>query len=159
MGRLSGASAVILEDVPAHRVSRELLAALPFYVEEQGGGLWMVGGKFSFGSGGYFESPIDPLLPVSMELRQEHRKLAVALAVVLDRSGSMGGWKMVAARRAPSSSSFSKTNFLFSAFQIGRGVDLRKARRVLGEMLEPVFVARAIDDDDAVAGPCDIREL
>lgn len=90
VGRLSGASAVILEDVPAHRVSRELLAALPFYVEEQGGGLWMVGGKFSFGSGGYFESPIDPLLPVSMELRQEHRKLAVALAVVLDRSGSMG---------------------------------------------------------------------
>jgi Mg-chelatase subunit ChlD len=89
VGRLSGAAAVILEDVPAHRLSRELLAALPFYVQSQGGGLWMVGGKFSFGAGGYFESPLDPLLPVSMELRQEHKKLAVALAVVLDRSGSM----------------------------------------------------------------------
>src|SRR5205085_999138 len=29
------------------------------------------------------------ILPVSMELRQEHRKLALAIVVVLDRSGSM----------------------------------------------------------------------
>ena len=40
----------------------------------------MAGGKFSFGSGGYFESPIDPLLPVSMELREDHRTLSVAMA-------------------------------------------------------------------------------
>jgi hypothetical protein len=50
----------------------------------------MVGGKHSFGSGGYFQSSVDPLLPVSMELKNEHRKLTVALAIVLDRSGSMG---------------------------------------------------------------------
>ena len=43
----------------------------------------------NFGSGGYFESSIDPLLPVSMELKNEHRKLAVAMAIVMDRSGSM----------------------------------------------------------------------
>ncbi len=49
----------------------------------------MAGGKQSFGSGGYFQSAVDPLLPVSMELRMEHRKLAVALAIVMDRSGSM----------------------------------------------------------------------
>lgn len=50
----------------------------------------MIGGKYSFASGGYFGSPVEPLLPVSMELKQEHRKLAVALAIVMDRSGSMG---------------------------------------------------------------------
>ena len=50
----------------------------------------MAGGKQSFGSGGYFDSAIDPLLPVSMELKTEHRKLAVAMAIVMDRSGSMG---------------------------------------------------------------------
>ena len=49
----------------------------------------MTGGKQSFGSGGYFGSPVDELLPVSMELRTEHRKLAVAMAIVMDRSGSM----------------------------------------------------------------------
>lgn len=88
-GRLTGARVVVFEDVPASAVPRETIEALPFYVEAQGGGLLMVGGKSSFGSGGYFESAIDPLLPVSMELREEHRKLSVALGIVLDRSGSM----------------------------------------------------------------------
>ena len=49
----------------------------------------MTGGQRSFGPGGYFKSPLDPLLPVSMELRQEHRKLSLAIVVALDRSGSM----------------------------------------------------------------------
>ncbi|MFY7817297.1 MAG: VWA domain-containing protein [Akkermansiaceae bacterium] len=89
-GKLSGTRAVILNNVPAHEVPKAFLEALPFYVYEQGGGLMMAGGDRSFGSGGYFESAIDPLLPVSMELKSEHRKLAVALAIVMDRSGSMG---------------------------------------------------------------------
>ena len=89
VGQLAGAKAVILNNVPAYRLPSEFLSALDFYVNSQGGGLLMAGGKFSFGSGGYFGSAIDPLLPVSMELRTEHRKLAVAMAIVLDRSGSM----------------------------------------------------------------------
>jgi uncharacterized membrane protein len=87
--RLSGARAVILNNVPAYQIPPDFLAAIDFFVQEQGGGLLMVGGKFSFGSGGYFKSSIDDLLPVSMELRTEHRKLAVAMAIVMDRSGSM----------------------------------------------------------------------
>jgi hypothetical protein len=88
-GRLSGAKAVIFNNVPAHEVPQDFLDALDFFVREQAGGFLMVGGKHSFGSGGYFQSSIDPLLPISMELKTEHRKLAVALAIVLDRSGSM----------------------------------------------------------------------
>lgn len=49
----------------------------------------MIGGKTSFAAGGWFGSAVDPLLPVSMELKQEHRKLALAMAIVMDRSGSM----------------------------------------------------------------------
>ena len=90
IGMLSGARGVILNNVPAYDLPGEFLAALDFYVRGQGGGLLMAGGKQSFGSGGYFQSAVDGLLPVSMELRSEHRKLAVAMAVVLDRSGSMG---------------------------------------------------------------------
>ncbi|MDX2227594.1 MAG: VWA domain-containing protein [Verrucomicrobiae bacterium] len=89
LGQLTGAKAVILNNVPAYKLPPDFLRAIPFYVKAQGGGLLMAGGKFSFGSGGYFQSPVDELLPVSMELRQEHRKLAVAMAIVLDRSGSM----------------------------------------------------------------------
>ena len=88
-GSLSGVRAVIFNNVPAHQVPPEFVGALDFYVREQGGAVMMCGGRSSFGSGGWFDSPLDPLLPVSMELRKEHRKLRVAMAVILDRSGSM----------------------------------------------------------------------
>jgi hypothetical protein len=88
-GLLSGARAVILNNVPAYQIPPDFLSAIDFFVRHQGGGLLMVGGKYSFGSGAYFKSSIDDLLPVSMELRTEHRKLAVAMAIVMDRSGSM----------------------------------------------------------------------
>ncbi len=88
-GLIAGARAVILNNVPAHEIPTDFMKSLDFFVREQGGGLLMAGGEHSFGSGGYFQSPIDALLPVSMELKSEHRKLAVALAIVIDRSGSM----------------------------------------------------------------------
>ncbi|MES2661221.1 MAG: vWA domain-containing protein [Verrucomicrobiota bacterium] len=88
-GLIAGARAVILNNVPAHEVPTDFMKSLDFFVREQGGGLLMAGGEYSFGSGGYFQSPIDSLLPVSMELKSEHRKLSVALAIVMDRSGSM----------------------------------------------------------------------
>ena len=89
VGALSAAKVVVLNNVPAYQLPNEFMAAMNFFVNEQGGGLIMVGGKHSFASGGYFGSPVEALLPVSMELKQEHRKLAVAVAIVLDRSGSM----------------------------------------------------------------------
>lgn len=89
VGSLAGAHAVILNNVAAWDLPSEFLAALPFYVRDQGGGLLITGGQHSFGSGGYFGSPISDLLPVSMELRQEHRTRAIAMAIALDRSGSM----------------------------------------------------------------------
>jgi hypothetical protein len=88
-GKLAGARAVIFNNIPAHEVPTDFQKSLDFYVREQGGGFLMAGGERSFGSGGYFQSDLDPLLPVSMELKSEHRKLSVALAIVLDRSGSM----------------------------------------------------------------------
>lgn len=89
VGVLSGAEAVILDNVPAYELDADFVKALDFFVTAQGGGLAMIGGKTSFAAGGWFGSAIDPLLPVSMELKQEHRKLAVAMAIVMDRSGSM----------------------------------------------------------------------
>jgi len=86
---LAGAKAVIFNNVPAHEIPNDFMKSLDFFVRDQGGGFLMVGGERSFGAGGYFQSPIDELLPVSMELKNEHRKLSVALAMALDRSGSM----------------------------------------------------------------------
>jgi Mg-chelatase subunit ChlD len=81
--------AVILEDVPAGAAGPQALGALVRLVDDLGGGLLVTGGQASFGVGGYFKSVLDPYLPVSMEVKNEHRKLSLAMAVVLDRSGSM----------------------------------------------------------------------
>jgi len=89
VGDLAGARAIVINNVPATHVPSDLLASLDSWVRVQGGGLLMAGGEYSFGSGGYFRSSLDALLPVSMELREEHRMLSVAMAIVMDRSGSM----------------------------------------------------------------------
>jgi hypothetical protein len=98
-GQLTGCRAVILNNVPAWEVPADFLASLNFFVNAQGGGLLMAGGKKSFGAGGYFRSSIDELLPISMELKKDQKKLAAAMVIVMDRSGSMaapvgGGTKM-----------------------------------------------------------------
>ena len=81
--------AVILENVPASQVGPQALAALARFATDIGGGLMVTGGGGSFGVGGYFKSSLDAYLPVSMEIKNEHRKLSLAMVVALDRSGSM----------------------------------------------------------------------
>lgn len=88
-GMLSGCRGVIINNVPSWEIPSAFLASLDFFVTAQGGGLLMAGGKRSFGAGGYFRSSIDELLPVSMELKKDQRKLVSSMAIVLDRSGSM----------------------------------------------------------------------
>lgn len=85
----AGVSAVVLEDVGAAELGSGALAALAGWVHDGGGGLLLTGGRSSFGTGGYFGSELADVLPVSMELRREHRKLRLAMVLSLDRSGSM----------------------------------------------------------------------
>ena len=86
---LSQFSAVIIENVPAGQIGMSGMETLASWVEETGSGLAMTGGQKSYGPGGYFKSPLERVMPVSMEMRREHRKLSVAVVVALDRSGSM----------------------------------------------------------------------
>ena len=85
---LSRFRALVLENVEARRLGGHM-RSIATWVRDHGGGLLMTGGHGSFGIGGYYLSPVEDVLPVSMELRQEHRKLSMAMAVALDRSGSM----------------------------------------------------------------------
>ncbi len=88
--QLSRYCGIVIENVPSTQIGvlgMELMAA---WLKETGSGLMMTGGKNAYALGGYYQSPLDPILPVSMELRKEHRKLAVAVAVLMDCSGSMG---------------------------------------------------------------------
>ena len=90
MELLDDVRCVVLENVAATEFDRDELLTLARYVEDGGGGLLVTGGRRSFGLGGYHKSPLDPVLPVSLDVKVEHRRARMALAVVLDRSGSMG---------------------------------------------------------------------
>jgi uncharacterized membrane protein len=59
------------------------------YVRDHGGGLVMLGGEESFGVGGYYRTPVEEALPVTMEARQKVEIPSLAVVLVIDRSGSM----------------------------------------------------------------------
>ncbi|MFI4916186.1 MAG: VWA domain-containing protein [Phycisphaerales bacterium JB060] len=80
---------VILEGVGADEISSSAQEMLATFVTELGGGLIMVGGQRSFGSGGWIGSPVEALLPVHLDLPQQVQTPEVAIAIVLDNSGSM----------------------------------------------------------------------
>ncbi|MBX7099056.1 MAG: VWA domain-containing protein [Myxococcaceae bacterium] len=90
MAALEGVGAVVLEDVEASRLTEDGLHVLAQYVREAGGGLVMTGGRHAFGEGGYRKSPVEDVLPVSLEVREEQRKAAVAISIIMDCSCSMG---------------------------------------------------------------------
>lgn len=89
LAELSNYSGVIFENIAAGSIGVSGMEMLAAWVEDSGAGFMMTGGKNSFAPGGYFKSPLERILPVSMELKKEHRKFDLAIVIVLDRSGSM----------------------------------------------------------------------
>ena len=92
--------AVMLSDIPATAMSLSQMNLLRTYVSELGGGFIMLGSEQSFGLGGYFKTPIEDILPVYCDLQKEQEKPSLAICLVIDRSGSMGGQKMELAKDA-----------------------------------------------------------
>lgn len=86
---LSNYSGVLIEDISAEQIGNAGMENIAAWVVKTGAGFMMTGGKNAYGPGGYFKSPLEAIMPVSMELRKEHRKLALAVVVAMDRSGSM----------------------------------------------------------------------
>ena len=90
LAELAGYDSVILVNVNAKDLSPRKMAALESYVRDLGGGLVASGGPDSFGMGGYFRTPLESLLPVDMQIKDQERFPAVSMVLVIDRSGSMG---------------------------------------------------------------------
>ena len=97
---LNNFEAVLLSDVSASAMSVNQMNLLRAYVSDLGGGLIMLGSEQSFGLGGYFKTPIEEILPVYCDLQKEQEKPSLAICLVIDRSGSMGGQKMELAKDA-----------------------------------------------------------
>ena len=89
-------AAIILSDVEAKTMTPVEMEALAIYVRELGGGFLLVGGESVYGEDGYSETAIEEILPVKFDLERP----SVALIIVLDKSGSMGGEKLELAKEA-----------------------------------------------------------
>src|SRR5437762_10283402 len=59
--------AVILDDIEAEFFKQDQLSLLQQFVSRRGGGLLMLGGKESFGEGGYSRTPVGDMLPVYLD--------------------------------------------------------------------------------------------
>jgi uncharacterized membrane protein len=84
---------VVLADVPRAALPDATLSALEAFVRA-GGGLAVAGGTDSYGPGGYGGTRLEGLLPVRLDVPDKREEASLALALVIDRSGSMAGAKM-----------------------------------------------------------------
>ncbi|MFH5803443.1 VWA domain-containing protein [Alienimonas sp. DA493] len=91
---------VLLGNVPATDLSSRQMEVMRTYVRDLGGGLIMLGGDQSFGLGGYYRSVLEEVLPVRSDFEKEKEKPSLAMVLVIDKSGSMGGMKMELAKDA-----------------------------------------------------------
>ncbi len=80
---------VILQNVAADQIPRNTQQLLADYVTDLGGGLVMVGGPDSFGAGGWKGTPLEPVLPVNLDLPEQLLVPSAAVMIVIDNSGSM----------------------------------------------------------------------
>ena len=80
---------VILDNVSGFDMSLEKMQLLEDYVRDAGGGLIMLGGDQSYSAGGYYATPVERLLPVTMDVKTEVKIPSLAVIFVIDKSGSM----------------------------------------------------------------------
>ncbi|TLS38243.1 VWA domain-containing protein [Pseudalkalibacillus caeni] len=91
---------IVFANVSATKVTQKQMDLIHSAVKDFGTGFIMTGGDNSFGLGGYFKTPIEKVLPVEMDLKGKKELPSLGMVIVLDRSGSMSGYKLQLAKEA-----------------------------------------------------------
>ena len=86
---LAGYDSIILDNVAATSLTLDQQRTLQAAVQRNGRGLVVIGGPTSYARGGYADSVLEDVLPVSSDPKPRPAQGATALILVLDRSGSM----------------------------------------------------------------------
>ena len=89
--RLNAYDSVVLADAPLDILPDGFADAIESYARNTGGGVLCVGGENSYALGGYYNTPLETLLPVEMRLKDMEDVPNLGMIIVLDRSGSMTG--------------------------------------------------------------------
>lgn len=100
MAKYAGYDTIVFNNVSGDQVGGKQMGLIEQAVRSYGIGFMMVGGEDSYGMGGYFKTPIEKLLPVSMEPEGKREVPALGLILVIDRSGSMDGDKIALAKES-----------------------------------------------------------
>ena len=93
-------SSIILNNVAKRQLPKGFLTRLEQFAK-QGGGVLMLGGNRSYGLGGFKDTPLEKIAPLKFKPPStKARRLNVAVALVMDKSGSMAQQgKIVAANK------------------------------------------------------------
>src|SRR5437762_6889095 len=84
--------AVILDDIESGFFKQDQLSLLQQFVSRRGGGLLMLGGKESFGEGGYLRSPVGEMLPVYLDRHFAAPSPGESYRLRLTREGWLQPW-------------------------------------------------------------------
>ncbi len=80
---------IVLVDVPATSLTLDQQRTLQSFVRDLGRGLVVIGGPHSFAPGGYEDTVLNEILPVSATPPPQRQQGSAALILVVDKSGSM----------------------------------------------------------------------
>jgi uncharacterized membrane protein len=83
---------IVLYNVAATSMTLDQQRTLQEYVRRSGRGLVAIGGQTSFAKGGYQDSVLEEVMPVSSDPGPRPEKGETALILVFDRSSSMDEW-------------------------------------------------------------------
>ena len=77
-------AAVVIVDTAADVLGPDLMAQLVPYVRDLGHGLVVIGGQNAYSMGGYGQTPLEQVLPVSMDLPKRRNLPTTAVAIIIE---------------------------------------------------------------------------